>query len=119
MVTNEELHKYVCSQVTPSLVVLAVHPARLAPLGPDDLVRPLDVLVEAVVRGEAGRADGAGEGPLPAVLPLVRLQRLLRLEHLFAHAAAEPGRLVAHHVLLQGARAVRLVTANVAPESEN
>ena len=94
---------------------LAVHPARLAPLGSHHLVRPLHVLVQAVQRREAGGAHGAGERPLSAVLPLVRLQRLLRPQHLLAEAAAELGRLVAVHVLLEGARTVRLVAAHLAP----
>ena len=40
-------------------------------------MHPAHVLADAVRRGEAGRADGAGEGLLTSVLPLVAVQSLL------------------------------------------
>ena len=52
------------------------------------------MLVEATLGGERTAADGALEGPLPPVLPLVRHEPDLVLEHLAAEAALEPGGLV-------------------------
>ena len=52
------------------------------------------MLVETTLGGERTAADRALEGPLPLVLPLVRHEPILILEHLPAEAALELGGLV-------------------------
>ena len=82
-------------------------PLQLAPVGlgqrPRDLVHEPLVLCEGGVDGEALAADGALEGRLARVQPLVRRQLRLRLDHLAAKAALELRLLVSQHVLLQQA----------------
>ena len=81
-----------CSPLPDSLLN-GLHARRQHP------VHVLHVCAEDVVGLVAVAADGAGEGPLPRVLPLMDQQRLSGLEHLLAVAALELGLLVLQLVL--------------------